>query len=80
MMATIKYDVVTLRTDEKTGKKYYTNIGRVLQTDKGFSLKLDSVPIGWDGWAALYTPKPKETLQEKTSTQALQEMDDDLPF
>ena len=71
-MATIKYDVVTVRTDQKSEKKYYTNIGRVLQTEKGFSLKLDVVPVGWDGWAAFYTPKPKED-----ATQGLKNMKDD---
>ena len=72
-MATVKYDVVTVRTDPKTDKKYYTNIGRVLQTEKGFSLKLDVLPVGWDGWAAFYTPKAKE----QSGTQGLKEMKDD---
>ena len=79
----VKYDVVTVRTDEKTDKKYYTNIGRVIETDKGLSIKLDVIPIGWNGWASFYTPKAKEEKTEKTEstgTKALQEMDDDLPF
>lgn len=54
-MAKKRYDVVVA---EKNGDKtYWRNIGAVLQTEKGFSLKLNAIPVGWDGWAQLFEPK-----------------------
>ena len=86
-MASVEYDVVVTRTDPKTDKKYYTNIGRVMKNDKGLFMKLDSVPIGWDGWASFYVPKPKEDRgaapAPKPSAKPagkIEDMDDDIPF
>lgn len=76
----IKYDVVTVRTDEKTDKKYYTNIGRVIETNKGLSIKLDVIPIGWNGWASFYTPKDKAQPEKKQDSGRIEDLDSDLPF
>lgn len=40
-------------------KKRWQKIGVVMQTAKGLSMKLEAVPVGWDGWATLAEPKPK---------------------
>jgi len=76
----VKYDVVTVRTDEKTDKKYYTNIGRVIETEKGLFLKLDSVPVGWNGWASFYRPKDKEEAPAEKKVGKVQDLDDDIPW
>jgi hypothetical protein len=43
-------------------KKRYIRIGSVIDTKNGAMLKLDVMPIyaGWDGWAYMNDPKPKE--------------------
>lgn len=71
MTSKVRYEVCTKRPG-KDGKTYWTKIGVVLQGDKGFSLKLESVPVGWDGWASLFEPKAKGTAP---ATQ-----DDDIPY
>ena len=62
-----KFDVVAItgKYTDKDGneKSRYTNIGVVLETSKGLSLKLESIPVGWDGWAGLYEPKPEQGQQ-----------------
>jgi hypothetical protein len=78
----VKYDVVTIRTDEKTDKKYYTNIGRVLETEKGLFIKLDVIPVGWNGFASFYTPKPKDKppAEKQTQSSSFADLSDDIPF
>lgn len=62
-MATHRYDVC-IKQPGKGEKVYWKKIGVVLQGDKGFSMKLEFIPVGWDGWASLFEPKPK--TDEKT--------------
>lgn len=88
-MAKKRFDVVVA---EKNGDKtYWRNIGVVIQTDKGFSLKLSAIPVGWDGWAQLFEPKPQGGQQEapsaapastakQTSANKFADMIDDVPF
>lgn len=75
-MATKKYDVCAGRQGTKDGKVFWTRIGVVLQTEKGFSLKLEQIPVGWDGWAKLFEPK------DKTDAPAtpVSDIDADVPF
>ena len=67
-MARKRYDVCVA---EKTGDKtYWRKVGVVLQSDKGFSLKMEAIPIAWDGWAQLFEPKaPDEKRPAQTSRQ-----------
>ena len=53
---------------EKDGetKSRYATIGVVLETKKGGKMiKLDTIPVNWDGFAYLNHPQDKE---EKTTT------------
>lgn len=53
----------TYKNSEGEDKNRYLRIGAVIETKNGPMLKLDSVPLadnGWNGWAYLNTPKPKE--------------------
>jgi hypothetical protein len=57
--------VVSGKYTNKDGqeKSRYQTIGSVIETKNGPMLKLDSIPLpegGWNGWAYLNTPKPKE--------------------
>jgi hypothetical protein len=59
-------------------KNRYQRIGSIIQTQRGEMLKLDVIPLkegGWDGWAYLNDPKPKEQFQGLPKDD-----DDDLPF
>jgi hypothetical protein len=60
----IKYEVSattgTYTTADGTQKRRYSKIGVVLQTQNGPALKLDTIPVGWDGFAYLNEPQPKK--------------------
>ena len=58
-------------------KSRYQTIGSVIETKNGLMLKLDSIPLpdgGWNGWAYLNAPKPKEEFK------GLPADAEDLPF
>lgn len=58
-------------------KSRYQTIGSVIETKNGLMLKLDSIPLpdgGWNGWAYLSTPRPKEEYK------GLPKEDLDIPF
>jgi hypothetical protein len=79
-----KYDVVAIVGKRKDDKPNYVNCGVVIQTDKGFSLKLNSIPAGneWNGWFSLFEPRPKDGEQKPQSAAppASKDFDDDIPF
>ena len=56
-----KYEVtaITGKYTDKNGqeKSRYQTIGAVIETKNGPMLKLEAVPIGWDGWAYLNEPR-----------------------
>lgn len=59
-------------------KNRYQRIGSIIQTQRGEMLKLDVIPLkegGWDGWAYLNEPKPKEQYQGLPKDD-----DSDVPF
>lgn len=70
-MAKKLYNVVAITgkyTDRQGNEKNrYLTIGAVIQTDKGMSLRIESIPTGWDGWAGLYEPQEEE--QQKPAPQ-----------
>lgn len=70
-MAKKLYDVVATIREEGKDKPRYINMGSVIQTDKGLCMKLESVPVGWNGWANFYEPKPRQDKQDDTG---------DVPF
>lgn len=74
----VKYEVtaITGKYTDKEGKEKnrYTKVGVVVESKNGPMLKLESVPLGWDGWAYLNEPKD-EPRQAKPAP-----VDDDAPF
>ena len=82
----VKYDVVAVTgtyQDKNTGeeKKKYYNCGKVIETDKGFSLKLDVVPIASEGWFMLFEPKKNNGESfKKNNNYTSTKLDDEPPF
>lgn len=82
-----KYDIVhTEKYEGREGEKVkYTNIGAVIEKDGKFYIKLNVIPVGWNGFASLYEPKPKEGQTQRTKPQQpglgnMDDFDDDIPF
>ena len=81
-MATKVYDVVAVtgtytdRSGEE--KKRYLTCGAVFQSDKGLSVKLECIPVGFNGWFSLY--EPKEHGQDKPKAKVASHSADEIPF
>ena len=68
-------------------KNRYQRIGSVINTKNGEMLKLDVIPLregGWDGWAYMNEPRPKDDRQAapQQRSQSYNDgyPDDDIPF
>lgn len=65
-------------------KNRYHRIGSIIETKNGPMLKIDVIPLkegGWDGWAYINEPKPKDDQQPRQAAPArsMNDMDDDIP-
>lgn len=77
---------------DKNDKPVYRKIGVVLQTQSGLMLKLETIPVmGWDGWAYLRPPQPKQGQQQPPAQRQqrqqgrqqpgnFDDLEDDIPF
>lgn len=84
-MATIRYEVKakngTYKDRNGEEKTRWHHMGVCFQNDKGqLSLKIDSLPLNWDGWVSLFDPKPKDGSAPQQSAPAIEQMADDIPF
>lgn len=96
-MAVLKEIVVANgKYKDKDGneKNSYLTVGRIIETKNGSMIKMDSIPVGWDGWAYMNDPKPRDGSsgepskaqnthsQQKANGYQQQsgDIDDDLPF
>lgn len=65
-------------------KKQYANIGSLMERDDGSqSIKIESIPVGWNGWASFYDIEDKkQTQHNKAKADGYQPQDDDssIPF
>lgn len=62
------YDIVAVTgTYIKDGvtKNRYQNIGSIVETHGKQMLKLEAVPINWDGWAYLNEPRISDSVPGK---------------
>jgi paraquat-inducible protein B len=71
--------------DKATGeeRKRWVKCGVVMETSSGgMALKLESLPVKFDGWLQFYVPKPKDDKQQSNSAPAPQQSasEDDIPF
>ncbi len=70
----IKKDIVavigTYTDAQGNEKKRYLKIGAIMETRNGEMIKMDSVPVGWDGWAYLNDPRSEgDRPQQRTQGQ-----------
>jgi hypothetical protein len=64
-------------------KNRYQTIGSIIDTKNGDMLKLDVMPLvkgGWDGWAYINDPKPRDIPAPKWQNQGLPADMDNEPF
>lgn len=65
-------------------KNRYTKLGVVMDTKNGPMLKLETIPLGWDGWAYLNDPKPREGAQTQApkgdAAPFIDDLDSGVPF
>jgi hypothetical protein len=86
-MKAIKKAVCVVGTykDRQTGaeKKQYLTVGKLMQRDDGsMCLKMDAVPVSFDGWVNFYDLEKAGDAKAQPAPQATyQEFEDkDLPF
>ncbi len=66
-------------------KNRYQRIGSIIDTKNGPMLKIDVIPLkegGWDGWAYINEPKPRDEQpqqQRQPHGSGFDDMNDDLP-
>jgi hypothetical protein len=74
---------------EGNEKTRFVNIGALFTRDDGsITLKLESIPVGFNGWINFYTPKPKDGEHQQRErprrssapAQSSSDPDDDIPF
>ena len=83
----IQYEVMasTGSYTDKNGqeKKRWVKCGVVMSTKTGgLALKMETMPVGGDGWFSLFEPKPRDEVAHAPRKQApsMAEMVDDAPF
>ena len=86
------YDVVAVigKYTDRDGneKNRYLTIGAVIEGRNGPALKLETVPLNWNGWAYLNEPqtaaeprqKAQPARQQAARQPAPEPIDDDIPF
>lgn len=64
---------------EGQSKNRYQRIGSIIDTKNGEMLKIDNLPLkegGWDGWAYINDPRPKDNQPTRSAGFP----DDDMDF
>lgn len=76
-----KYDIAyAIPPAKESDKPRWINVGAVLETRNGLRIKLDSIPVGFNGWLALFEPKPRDANQQRPAQQAQKPPADDNGF
>jgi hypothetical protein len=83
-MSKVKKEIIcvvgTYTNKDGQERKRYQRIGSIIETRNGEMIKLDVIPLvqgGWDGWAYINDPKPKE---EKYQGLPVDDDSDGIPF
>lgn len=79
----LKYEAIasvgTYKAKDGTDKTKWLKVGAVFQTKNGLRLKLDALPVGFDGWLMLSEPRDaREDARPLKKQEA--DPDDALPF
>jgi hypothetical protein len=99
MATRVVKEIVAITGKYKDGagkeKNRYAKIGVVMEKDDGARMiKLESIPVGWDGWAYLNDPKDnsngngashRQVQQQQAAGQSrgasgFDDFEDDIPF
>lgn len=83
----IKYEV-TAKTGSYTDKQgneknRYMRLGVVMETKSGLALKIEGIPVNWDGWAYLNEPQEKQAPANAKADRPNENKpaeDDDIPW
>lgn len=80
----VQYEVMasTGSYTDKNGqeKKRWVKCGIVMSTKSGgLALKMETMPVGSDGWFSLFEPKPRDEAPRKQAA-SVADMDSDAPF
>jgi len=69
----VQYEVTVITgkyTDAQGNEKNrYAKLGVVIEGKNGPMLKLETVPLGWDGWAYLNEPREREAAPKRQGQQ-----------
>jgi len=82
----IRYDAIAKNgtyTKDGVEKNKWVKVGVVVDTKNGgLALKIEQLPVPFDGWLQLAEPKAKEQAPSQDYTQApsQQTIADDIPF
>ena len=62
----IRYEIsaaIGKYTKDGEEKTRWSKIGTVMETKSGkLAIKIDTIPVNWDGWASLMEPRQKDDL------------------
>ena len=62
-------------------KNQYQNMGKLIETQGGKQMiKIDVIPIGWDGWAYLNDIRPKDSQKNEAVNSSPEVDSSDIPF
>jgi hypothetical protein len=77
-----KFDVAAVIGEKRDGKPMWKTFGAVFETEKGLSLKLDSMPIAkdFDGWFKLFEPSEGGHRAPAKPQASADEPNDSIPF
>lgn len=76
-----KAKVGTYKNQAGEDKPNWVRVGTVFETSNGLSMKMDSVPVGFDGWISFFIPKPKQAGgQPQNQSANTIEDDENIPF
>jgi hypothetical protein len=79
----IKYDAIAKNgtyTKDGVEKNKWVKVGVVVETKNGgLALKIEQLPVPFDGWLQLAEPKPKEA-ESYAKRPAVDLVDDSVPF
>ena len=76
-----KAKVGTYTNQNGEEKPNWVRVGTVFETEKGMSMKIDAVPVGFDGWVSFFVPKPKDgSSPAAPASKNLGDINDDIPF
>lgn len=80
----IRYDAIAKNgtyTKDGVEKNKWVKVGVVVDTKNGgLALKIEQLPVPFDGWLQLAEPKAKESAPQQEAPQVSESNPDDIPF